>query len=402
MAKPTKPTKRATSTRPAKHAQPAKPTKPTTSTRPARRAKPTQGSTSAKPTKPTKRATSTRPAKPAKSAKPAKPAKHAKPAKSAKPAKPAKPAKRARPAKPTKPARPRKQPAGTTRAAPPPVRAKPVVEPDRATRIATAAAERGKALGEASGPVQLGSITVPSGTLAIFDVGLMGYLPREALDPMLICAPVPSDRALAVVGTRVGAGRFAACWDHVAIELAGPDRHDVAHARKLGEAACDFARLICMDRAAIDHWQHEDSLDQLADFVFSGRDEAQLAKALGAKRLPHGGGHGFTDLPLAEAEAKADRAAELKAEHKWLLVTELRPHSHHFDALAAARASPSGAGVLEIGGARMLLFFTSWGNGIYPVYLDVDQDARPVRIRIQLAAVEAKAPDGAVARPPAW
>jgi len=371
MAKPTKPTKRATSTRP------AKPTKPT---------------------KPTKRATSTRPAK---HAKPAKPTKRAKPAKPAKRAKPAKPTKPARPAKPTKPARPRKQPAGTTRAAPP-VRAKPVAEPDRATRIATAAAERGKAAGEASGPVQLGSITVPSGTLAIFDVGLMGYLPREALDPMLICAPVPSDRALAVVGTRVGAGRFAACWDHVAIELAGPDRHDVAHARKLGEAACDFARLICMDRAAIDHWQHEDSLDQLADFVFSGRDEAQLAKALGAKRLPHGGGHGFTDLPLAEAEAKADRAAELKAEHKWLLVTELRPHSHHFDALAAARASPSGAGVLEIGGARVLLFFTSWGNGVYPVYLDVDQDARPVRIRIQLAPVEAKAPDGTVARPPAW
>jgi len=252
------------------------------------------------------------------------------------------------------------------------------------------------------GSVLLGSITVLSGTLAIFDVGLMGYLPREALDPMLICAPVPSDRALAVVGTRVGAGRFAGCWDHVVIDLAGPDRREIAHARKLGDAAVDFARLICMDRAAIDHWQHEDSLDQLADFVFAGRDEAALAKALGARRLPHGDGHGWIDLPLAEAEAKADRAAQLKAEHRWLLTAELRPHSHHAAALAAARASPSSAGVLDVGGARVLLFFTSWGDGVYPVYLDVDQDAQPVQIRIQLAPAESNAAPAAIARPPAW
>jgi hypothetical protein len=186
------------------------------------------------------------------------------------------------------------------------------------------------------------------------------------------------------------------------IPVGAPGRRAIAHARKLGEAAVDFARLICMDRAAIDHWQHEDSLDQLADFVFSGRDEAALAKALGARRLPHGDGHGWLDLPLAEAEAKADRAAQLKAEHRWLLTTNLRPHSHHAAAVAAARASPGGAGVLEVGGARVLLFFTSWGDGVYPVYLDFDHDARPVQIRIQLAPVDAKPPPGAIARTPAW
>lgn len=263
---------------------------------------------------------------------------------------------------------------------------------DRASRIAALAVARPRAASD-GGPVALGSITVPSGTLAIFDIGLMGYLPREALDPMLICAPVPSDRPLSVIGSRVGKGRFSDCWDHVAVTLGEPGR-EIAHARKLGKAAVDFARLIVMDRAAIDHWQHEDSLDQLADFVFWGRDETALAKALGARRLPDSVGHGWHDLPLAEAEARADRAAQLKAEHKWQLTLDVRPHSHHFDALAAARLSPSGSGAIEVGGARVLLFFTSWGDGVFPVYLDVDRDQQPIQVRIQLAPAESKPAPG--------
>ena len=381
MAKPTKPTRRAKSTKPTKRAKPTTRARPTTQARPTKRAKSTTRA------EPTTRAKPTTPPRQAKSTEQAKPGKHAK---------------RARPTKP------RKEPPRTADAPQPPAQETATLPADRAADIATAAIARAKAAAidgvSPTGPVPLGSITVPSGTLAIFDVGLMGYLPREALDPMLICAPVPGDRALALVGTRVGKGRFAACWDHVAIELDAPGHGEVAHSRKLGEAAVDFGRLICMDRAAIDHWQHEDSLDQLADFVFWGRDEAALARALGARRLPPGAGdgYGWTDLPIAEAEAKADRAAALKSEHKWQLTTELRPHSHHFEALAAARASPSGAGVLEVGGARVMLWFTSWGDGVFPVYLDADQDARPVRIRIQLAPAESKAPPGAIARPSAW
>ena len=230
------------------------------------------------------------------------------------------------------------------------------------------------------GMERLGVVTAPTGRLCVFDIGLVGYLPRPALEPALVIADVPRDRELAVVGRRVGKGRFADCWDHVAIAI-----HDgeVAHAKKLGEAGVDFARLICMDRSALDHWNHEDSLDGLADFVFWGRDEIQLAKAMRAPRIPDG--YGWTDLSVAEAEAKSDRAAVLKAENHWLLGMDLRPHSHHFHALAAARASRCGAGMLEVGGATTCLFFTSWGDGVFPIYLDVDHDDQPVRIRIQLA-----------------
>ena len=236
------------------------------------------------------------------------------------------------------------------------------------------------------GVVQLGKITVPSGTLAVFDVGLVGYLPRPALEPALVKVAVPADRALAVVGKRLGKGRFADCWDHVAVKLADGK---VAASKKLGEAGVDFARLVCMDHGALDHWQHEDSLDGLADFVFWGRDAASLARVMGAPATKEG--YGWTNLPVAKADAKALEADKIKAENHWLLATDFRPHSHHFHALAAARKSPQGAGTIEVGGARVLLFFTSWGDGVFPVFVDLDAKDRPVQIRIQLNATEVNA-----------
>jgi len=229
----------------------------------------------------------------------------------------------------------------------------------------------------------LGEITVPSGKLAVFDVGLVGYLPREALEPALIVTDVPADRALPVVGVRLGKGRFADCWDHVSVVVGDGD---IARSRKLGEAGVDFARLVCMDHASLEHWVHDEALDGKADFVFWGRDAGAMARAMRAP--PNAEGHGWVDLAVADAEAKADAASRLKAENHWLLATDLRRHSHHYQALAAARASGTGSGTLELAGARLCLFFTSWGDGVFPVYLDVDADNRPVRVRIQLAAVE--------------
>ena len=134
--------------------------------------------------------------------------------------------------------------------------------------------------------------------------------------------------------------------------------------------------------------------DGLADVVFWGRDEGLLAKAMNAPRTKEG--HGWTDLTVAAAEVKADEIARRKAENKWLLASGLRPHSHHFHALAAARNNPHGAGALELGDSRMLLFFTSWGDGVFPIYLDLDADDHPLQIRIQLATAESNAAMAAV------
>ncbi|MFN0249729.1 MAG: hypothetical protein ACKV2T_22800 [Kofleriaceae bacterium] len=282
--------------------------------------------------------------------------------------------KKSKPARATKPAAPSSAPRASVSAP------SPEVARERRDDIATRAA--------ATKPVieELGQITVPSGSLAIFDVGLVGYMPRDALEPAIVRCNVPKDRPLTVTGTRVGRGRFADCWEHVTIDLG---RGDIYNTKKLGEAGVDFARLVCMDHAALDHWQHDDSLDGLADVVFWGRDEGLLASALRAPRTKEG--YGWVDLSVADAEAKVFEAEILKADHKWLLNIDFRPHSHHFQALAAARANPSGAGTLALADTQMMLFFTSWGDGVFPIYLDLDHEDNPVRIRIQLATEESNA-----------
>jgi hypothetical protein len=290
-----------------------------------------------------------------------------------------------------KPNKPAPRPASSKPAA---QKAKAPPKPKPKTKPKTAATpKRAKAIAAAARIETLGSITCPSGTLGIFDIGLFGYLPRPALEPQIIKAKVPADRELAVVGARVGRGRFADCWDHVAVQLADGEVHA---SKKLGEAGVDFARLVCVDHASLDQWQHDDSLDGLADVMFWGRDEAALAKTMRAPRTREG--YGWSNLTVEDAEAKLLEAERIKAENNWLLATDFRPHSHHFHALAAARANPNGAGEIDLGPSRMLLFFTSWGDGVYPIYLDLDAEDRPVRVRIQLATDESNAAMRAVNR----
>lgn len=240
--------------------------------------------------------------------------------------------------------------------------------------------------GAAPGVETLGTVTCPSGKLAVFDIGLIGYMPRAALEPAIVKVDVPRDRELSISGTRVGHGQFADCWDHVVINLA---EGEVQKSKKLGSAGVDFARIAILDHKVLDHWQHEESLDGLADVMFWGRDDAALAKALKAPKTKEG--YGWLDLPLEDAESKIMEAEILKAENDWQINVDFRPHSHHYQILAAARANPTGAGELQIAGSKMLLFFTSWGDGVFPIFLDLDAEDRPLRIRIQLATAESTA-----------
>ncbi|MEO8701320.1 MAG: hypothetical protein ABI867_14830 [Kofleriaceae bacterium] len=259
--------------------------------------------------------------------------------------------------------------------------AKPRPKPKAAAKKKKPAARRATIARTAARPNErvLGEITVPSGTLALLDIGLYGYLPRDALEPAIVKADVPADRPLRVVGTTVGTGRFAASWDHVAIVVSDGE---IRASKKVGEVGADFGRILAIDHAALDHWVHEDSLDGLADFVFTGRDAAVLAASMNARRLADG--YGWIDLPIAEADHKADEVARRKASNSWLLATELRPHSHHHRALAAARTNEYGAGALELAGTRLLDFRTTWDAGVFPIYVDRDAANQPVQIRIQL------------------
>ena len=256
-----------------------------------------------------------------------------------------------------------------------------------------AAPTRVQAIAAGASGEKLGEITVPSGTLAVFDIGLLGYLPRPALEPAIVKTAAPADRSLPVIGHRVGKGRFADCWDHVTVTLSSGE---ITHSKKLGEAGVDFARLVCMDHGALDHWKHEDSLDGLADVVFWGRDAGAAARVTGAKANPEG--YGWTNLSLADAEAKALEVDKKKAANHWGLAIDFRPHSHHFYALAEARKNKHGAGTIEVDGATVCLFFTSWGDGVFPIYLDLDEADRPVQLRVQLNTADSMAAMHAVNR----
>ena len=142
---------------------------------------------------------------------------------------------------------------------------------------------------------------VPSGKLAIFDIGLFGYLPRPALEPAIMRSTSRRDRPLAVVGARRPRS-VRERWDHVAIVLEhrslvdGVDPADpILHSKKLGDVPASTSRGSPHRSRALDHWQHEDSLDGHADFMFWGRDEAMLAHVLCAPNA-QAKATGWTDL----------------------------------------------------------------------------------------------------------
>ncbi|WP_285549736.1 hypothetical protein [Actinoplanes regularis] len=49
------------------------------------------------------------------------------------------------------------------------------------------------------------------------------------------------------------------------------------------------------------------------------------------------------------------------------------------------RASEHEAGVIQVGGAGILMAMTSVGDGFFPVHLDVDAAGDPVALRIDIA-----------------
>ena len=59
---------------------------------------------------------------------------------------------------------------------------------------------------------------------------------------------------------------------------------------------------------------------------------------------------------------------------------------------------PETAGAMELAGTQLLLVFTSWGDGVFPIYLDLDAANQPVRVRIQLHTAASNAAMRAVNR----
>jgi hypothetical protein len=154
---------------------------------------------------------------------------------------------------------------------------------------------------------------------------------------------------------------------------------------QIGNVVVERARILLTDPDALAEWKHEEAIDGKADVVFWGLHAQRLAHELGADSLPDGN-FGWLDLPLARIPK--DRLERLvAAEEEGGLRAELRPHSHHHAVLKEARLPPKHAGMLDLAGGKMLAFLTH-GDGVFPVYRELDDGGALVRVTVVLESDE--------------
>ena len=198
-------------------------------------------------------------------------------------------------------------------------------------------------------------------------------------------AGVPAGQKLEVFAERMPEGPDARRWRSVWLECR--PGAEVASVERVGYVMVDEARLMFADVDALGAWKHDEALDGLADFVFWGRDAGEAAAATGAEPLPNDT-WGWRDLPVEEAAEREEEVERLCEENDWKMARDFRPHSHHHAVMSQVDVSDTESGTVEVGGARMTTFMTSWGDGAYVVLRELDAEGRLVRVRIDLGSEE--------------
>lgn len=199
-----------------------------------------------------------------------------------------------------------------------------------------------------------------------------------------VVAGVPRDGSLPVYGFWMHDEEFSDRWRWITIEIGDGE---TTRSKEIGMVFVDEARLMFADADALQEWRHEDALDGKADYVFWGRDAEKAAALHDAPELAPDE-YGWVDLPADEAVERGVAVEESRDQESWMFAGDFRPHSHHYDVLRKMRASEAGAGVIEVGGAKMCAFFTTWGDGAFPVLADLDVDGDLLRLRIDLGSEE--------------
>jgi hypothetical protein len=152
---------------------------------------------------------------------------------------------------------------------------------------------------------------------------------------------------------------------------------------RLGDIGVDWARFVFADADALGGWVHEESIDGLADVVFWGRDEEDVAEEFGAECTGTRG----EEKPVRDAYVRAVELGERRTSTpERRFAYDFRPHSHHWQVMADVRASEYEAATIDVGGARMLFATTSVGDGFFPVR--VHHDSTGALATIQIAVQE--------------
>lgn len=214
----------------------------------------------------------------------------------------------------------------------------------------------------------------------------MGQVFFQGLEGFVISG-IPADATMRVVGERMG-GRDSLAKDRWRwVDLQVRPGRKVASGAPAGRVFVDRARLLFADVDALGAWKHDEPIDGRADVVFWGRDAALAAREAKAPRLPDSGDtemYGWENLPVKAAQRKGNLVWQAKRKHEWLFSLDYRPHSHHWQVMGQVRASATESGTVEVGGATMCGFMTTWGDGLYPVVVERDAGGEVVRVRLQL------------------
>jgi hypothetical protein len=240
----------------------------------------------------------------------------------------------------------------------------------------------------------LGTVTAPSGLLVLGMAGWIDYWPETELplgeraraaaaaggahlrdgDCEAVAVPAAADRPLRVRAT-TSPSPFdeepAIATLEIELGLPWPADADPAAPVLLGDLPVDRCGMVIGDALGLEAWTglDGDSTDGLADVTYWGRHEDDAHARFGGERIFwHGvdGPHGWLDLPLPEAAA---RAAELTAWRGGLdgtgVAVALDPHTDHYLAQRAGWDHPLRVGAIEIGGCPVLGI--EWDQGDHAV-----------------------------------
>ncbi len=196
-----------------------------------------------------------------------------------------------------------------------------------------------------------------------------------------VASGLPRNRTLSVYAERMPPGKHEGRWQRIYVEC--DPGVTTAKSVLLGQTMVDWARLMFADVDALGHWEHEESLDGKADFVFWGRDAEQIASTFKAHSLEEDR-FGWKDLPIDQAVTLAEKISQVRQSLDLKFATDLRPHSHHHVVLEQIRTTTTESGTIDLGGVRLCGFMTSWGDGIFEVYRDTGPGGELARIRIEL------------------
>ena len=192
-------------------------------------------------------------------------------------------------------------------------------------------------------------------------------------------AGLPTARDIPVFGERVRRGENEGRYSEVHLEVAGHEW--VESSQLIGKVMVDKARLMFVDPDALGAWVHDRSLDGKADFVFWGRDAAEVARKTRAPHLDDGI-FGWVDLDIDAVLEKGLPIEEGRGLGGLRVATDFRPHSHHYLVMRDVRSSPTESGTLELAGTKLCGFMTTWGDGAWDVVRDVNARGELVRVRV--------------------